>query len=395
METIQLATIKSLVLRTIACGLIILGLVGCNGANPHYATATVKDALQMGQGDFAQALTPRPLRFPQDHGPHPDYRTEWWYYTGNLQDDQGQQYGYQLTFFRSALAATMPARGSDLVANQLYMAHFALTSQPADRHVSFEHFSRGAGGLAGAVITPTFEVWLEDWSAQQDSTGLWQLQAQSQNAAGDFALALQLEETRPIILHGQDGLSQKGPEPGNANYYYSLAQLKTTGVITFAGQAIPITGLSWMDHEFGTSFLSGDIKGWDWFSVQLTNGIVMMFGEFHDGTGAQRRVYAGTLAYPDGRHETLAQGDFVVHSLEQWRSPDTEITYPARWQVQLPKQKIDLTITPLIADQEMEVNFVYYEGATTIQANVDGVAVAGVGYVELTGYGQVTTEFQR
>jgi predicted secreted hydrolase len=374
---------------------LLLPLSGCTGADRRVASASVVEALGQGAGDFAQALRPQPFTFPLDHGPHPAYRTEWWYYTGNLTDSRGGAYGYQLTFFRSALTAQMPARTSDLATNHLFMAHFALTSQPADEHVSVERFSRGAGGLAGAQGEPQFAVWLEDWEVRQVEPGAYELEALADHALGAMALSLTLRETRDPVLHGDAGLSQKGPEAGNANYYYSLVQLASEGQLTFAGEEVAVSGVSWMDHEFGTSSLSGDTKGWDWFAVQLENGIVLMFGEFHNGLGGERSVYAGSLAYPDGRQVKLEDEDFELAALGQWTSDRTGLTYPAGWQARFPGAGIELTIEPLIADQEMEVSFVYYEGATVVRGQVDGQPVNGVGYVELTGYSDVQGGYQR
>ena len=377
--------------------LILLVLTGCTSQpTQRFASASVVQALgSLDDTTFARATAPMAFNFPQDHGPHPEFRTEWWYYTGNLADETGNQFGYQLTFFRSALAAEMPERTSDLATNQFYMAHFAVTSGVAKDHLSFERFSRGAGGLAGAQSDPVYGVWLEDWAVKTLDSGEIQLSASAESKDGPVALDLTLRETRLPVLHGDTGLSQKGPESGNANYYYSLVNLETTGQVTFAGQQSSVTGLSWMDHEFGTSALSGDTKGWDWFAVQLDNGAVFMFGEFHNGQGGERRVYEGTLLYPDNRQVKLAQGDFVLEPLAQWTSPRTNITYPSGWRIHFPAYNIELEIEPLIDDQEMEVAFIYYEGATIIQGTMDGMPVGGRGYVELTGYGDNPNEYQR
>jgi len=386
---------------TTILSLLVLLLAGCTGQSTRqFASASVVEAIGGGNGssqdqNFAHATAPRPFTFPRDHGPHPEYRTEWWYYTGNLQDDQGKQYGYQLTFFRSGLTEQMPARQSDLATNQFYMAHFAVTSQPANEHLSFERYSRGAAGLAGATGDPSYQVWLEDWVVKQTGDGVYTLQATAQDKSGPVTLAFTLHETRPPVLHGNAGLSQKGPETGNANYYYSLVNLETTGQLTFAGKSVAIKGLSWMDHEFGTSSLGGDITGWDWFSAQLDNGAVLMFGTFHDAKGEGRYVYEGSLVFPDNRKVRLTQGDFVVKTLDHWKSPTTGITYPSGWQVNFPKYNLTMEIQPLVQDQEMKVRFIYYEGATTIKATMNGATVNGRGYVELTGYGEQLKTYQR
>ena len=377
--------------------LLLIVLTSCTGNQTQkFASASVVAALGgPGNEQFAHATAPRAFTFPHDHGPHPEYRTEWWYYTGNLQDDQGNQFGYQLTFFRSGLTAQMPARQSDLATNQFYMAHFAVTSQLANQHLSFERYSRGAGGLAGASGDPLYQVWLEDWAVKQVGKADYQLQATTQDKTGSVALDFALHETRPPVLHGDAGLSQKGPEPGNANFYYSLVNLQTTGKLTFAGKTFTVHGLSWMDHEFGTSALGSDITGWDWFSAQLDNGVVLMFGTFHNAKGEDRYVYGGSLVFPDNHKVLLKQGDFAVQALDKWTSPTTGITYPAGWQVRLPTYNIALEIQPLIRAQEMQVRFIYYEGATTIKGTIDGEPISGRGYVELTGYGEQLKEYQR
>lgn len=377
--------------------LLLLIITGCMGVERgSLASASVVASLS-GAADagFARAYTPIDFVFPRDHGPHPEYRTEWWYYTGNLADSAGNQYGYQLTFFRSALTPELPPRRSDLATNQVYMAHFALTDVAADQHQSFERYSRGAGGLAGATDKPSYSVWLEDWSVRASSTGTVQLQASAPTDAGAVALALTLRETRPPVLHGDHGLSQKGPEAGNASYYYSLVHLETTGTITTENRTIAVTGLSWMDHEFGTSALSANAMGWDWFSIQLDSGAILMLARVRTADGGVVPEFEGTYVAADGAQSHFTANDFTLTVLDEWRSPRTQITYPSGWQLTLPDLDITLTIEPLLQDQEVEVSFVYWEGAVQIQGMVHEQPVQGVGYVELTGYGQQTDTYQR
>ena len=178
------------------------------------------------EAGFARAFKPMEFQFPRDHGPHPDYKIEWWYYTGNLRTDGGKDFGYQLTFFRIALTPQVLERPSNFATNQIYMAHFALTDAARGKFYSFERFSRGATGLAGASGEPTYSVWLEDWSARETDAGEVRLSAADDRTDPGTAVSLTLRETRPAVLHGDRGLSQKGPEPGNANYYYSLVGFK-------------------------------------------------------------------------------------------------------------------------------------------------------------------------
>jgi len=352
------------------------------------ASASVVDSLNAGADEnFARAYEPYPFEFPRDHGPHPQYKTEWWYYTGNVEDENGEPYGYQLTFFRSALTPDMPERTSDWATNQVYMAHFAVTDAAAGIHESFERYSRGDDALAGAQGEPSYAVWLEDWFAREVEPGVMHLQAEAPGENDPVAIDLILRATRPVVLHGDRGLSQKGPEPGNANYYYSLVGLETTGTITRGDEPIPVTGMSWMDHEFGTSALSGDAVGWDWFSVQLDNGAALMAAQVRTASGGTVDDFEGTLVTAAGEPITIGADDFTVDALDEWTSPHTGITYPSGWRITIPAQDMMLIIEPLLRDQEMQVGFVYWEGAIEAQGELRGESVSGVGYVELTGYG--------
>lgn len=376
--------------------LVGLSLGGCTAKPSQLVSANVVASLSGPADDaFARVYEPIDFVFPRDHGAHPAYRTEWWYYTGNLTDSTGQNYGYQLTFFRSALTPTLPERRSDWATNQIYMAHFAVTDVAADSHESFERFSRGAGGLAGATGEPTYAVWLEDWSVRTIEPGVTRLQASATSKTGPVALDLTLRETRAPVLHGDRGLSQKGPEAGNASYYYSLVQIETTGTVTSQGATTEVTGVSWMDHEFGTSALSANAIGWDWFSVQLDNGAILMVAQVRTNDGGIIEQFKGTYVAADDTLQTITADDMTMQVLDQWTSPRTNITYPAGWQIQIPHLNLDLTITPLVADQEMEVSFIYWEGAATMTGTLDGTKVQGVGYVELTGYGQSAGQYQR
>lgn len=374
----------------------LLGFSGCAAPAAPAVSASVVEAMSApSDAAYARAVEPRAFTFPRDHGPHPEYRTEWWYYTGNLTDTTGASHGYQLTFFRTALTPTMAARTSTLAADQIFMAHFALTDGARQEHESFDRYSRGAGGLAGAQGEPDFRVWLEDWSAVEIAPDVVQLRARAEGAQGPVALDLTLRETRPPVLNGQQGLHQKGPEPGNASYYYSLVNLDTTGVITSAGRTIPVTGLSWMDHEFGTSALSGSAVGWDWFSLQFDNGAVLMLYEIRTSDGSAPPDIEASLVWPDGRHQTLTHDDFTLEPSGAWTSPTTGITYPSGWRIRIPTVAADLAVTPLIPDQEMNVSFVYWEGAVDAAGTLGGEPVTARGYVELTGYGETSSAYQR
>ena len=332
---------------------------------------------------YPRAEGPRPLAFPADYGPHDDYQTEWWYYTGNLTADTGEHFGYQLTFFRRALVppGQRTPRASDWATSQVYLAHFALTDVAAGRHQAFERFERGAAGLAGAQAAP-YRVWLDDWSVQAEAGGQVALQAR----AGQLALALTLQDLKAPVLQGDQGYSRKGSDPGNASYYYSLTRIATTGSVTARGKTFTVQGLSWMDHEFGTSALEQGVVGWDWFSLQLGDGRELMVYRLRRAGGAVDRFSGGTLVAPDGSVQRLDAADFVVQATGRWHSPHTGADYPSGWTLEIPRAGLRLTITPYLADQEMDVSYKYWEGAVKVAGTLDGQTVAGNGYVELTGY---------
>jgi predicted secreted hydrolase len=340
---------------------------------------------------FARAQPGQPLAFPRDHGAHDDYQTEWWYYTGNLVSETGEHFGYQLTFFRRALTppAERAERTSGWATEQVYMAHFAVTDARGGRHVSFEKLGRGAGGVAGAQADP-FRVWLEDWSVTGESSSGGQPYRKAPEtlkaAAGDVALDLRLVDSKGPVLQGDQGYSQKGPEPGNASYYYSLTRIGTTGTVTVGGRSYAVTGDSWMDHEYSTSALGPEQTGWDWFSIQLDNDTELMVFQLRRADGSIDAFSSGTLVAPDGSTTQLGSGDFTLEVTETWRSPRSGGEYPSGWRLRVPAAQLDLTITPHLKDQEMQVSYVYWEGAVRVEGTAGGRPVSGNGYVELTGY---------
>jgi predicted secreted hydrolase len=333
---------------------------------------------------FARALGQVDFRFPRDHGPHPDFQTEWWYYTGNLAAADGRRFGYQLTFFRRALAPGGPERPSDFATNQIYFAHLALTDAAGDRHASFERFSRGAAGLAGATGQP-FTVWIENWRAESLSPSG---DAVRLTAAQDgLALDLSLRAAKPIVAHGDAGLSPKSAAPGNASYYLSFTRMATTGAVTLPGQdPIQVTGESWFDHEWSTSALGAGAIGWDWFSLQLSDGQELMYFQIRREDGTLEPASSGTLVAAGGGTRRLAAADVRLTVLDTWRSPASRALYPAAWRLEIPSVGLDLTLRPLVADQEMDVSFVYWEGAVRLEGASRGQPLTGYGYVELTGY---------
>ena len=332
---------------------------------------------------YARVVGPQPLTFPTDHGPHPDYQTEWWYYTGNLETASGRQFGYQLTFFRRALAppGERSERTSDWAADQAYMAHFALTDVASGEHQAFQRYARGAAGLAGAAGGP-FRIWLEDWSVEAVGPDQYRLRA----AEDDLALDLLLVDEKGPILHGDAGYSQKGPDPGNASIYFSQTRLTSSGTVAVGDNTFAVEGASWMDHEFSTSALADGQVGWDWFALQLDDGSELMVFQIRREDGGIDPLSSGTLVAPDGGTRHLPRDAYTITPVDSWRSPHTGAEYPVRWEITVPNAALSLEIESLLADQEMNVSYTYWEGAVRVEGERDGTPVTGMGYVEMTGY---------
>lgn len=337
---------------------------------------------------FARAVVPRTFVFPRDHGPHPEYKHEWWYVTGNLEAEGKRHFGFQLTFFRIALAPGTRTGDSAWGTSQLYMAHFALADVAGERFYSSERFSRASAGLAGAS-PDRLRVWLDNWSMEavsaEDSGGegiRFKLRAGTDGAAVD----LQAEAAKPVVLQGERGLSRKSEAAGNASYYYSVTRLRTTGAVTLKGKRWPVRGLSWLDREWSTSALDRTQVGWDWFALQLEDGRDLMFYRLRRGDGTVDPLSRGTLVGADGSVRTLTPGDIELEVSGYWQSPHTQARYPNAWRLALPGEKLNLKLTPYLADQELRLAVRYWEGAVRVAGTSDGQTVQGSGYVELTGY---------
>jgi predicted secreted hydrolase len=373
--------------RFVLCGLALLSIAAMLFACvPSQSIAPQSDLVGIpgSASGFQKADGPRSFSFPADHGPHPNFQTEWWYYTGNLESSSGRHFGFELTFFRRAIIPPdqLVPRQSDWATDQLYLAHFALTDVSGKQFYYYEHAERGAVGLAGASAEPLFSVWLDNWSVKQTAGDQYQLSA----SQGNLALDLQLHDLKGPILQGDKGLSQKGAGSGNASYYYSLTRLETTGKVSLSGVETDVQGLSWMDHEFSTSALAPDEVGWDWFALQLSDGSELMVYDLRRQDGSIDPYSSGTLVRPDGSSRYLTRQDFQIKVTSTWRSPHSGAVYPAGWVVSLPSEQLSLTIKPYLADQELNVSFIYWEGAVQISGQAGGKPVTGSGYVELTGY---------
>ena len=383
------------ILGVIVLGIVIFGfsLIDTGTSGDVAASAVIFDTGSSSEG-YTRALTPLDWQFPRDFGAHPDYLTEWWYYTGNVATADGRRFGYQFTIFRRAIVppSDTSAGDSEWRSNQLYMAHFAVTNVLDGAFYHQERFSRGGAGLAGAEVDPVYRVWLEGWQViglDADAT-----RTQITAATDQVALDLVLEQVKPPALQGDRGLSAKSEEPGNASHYYSLTRLLTSGTITIGDQTFAVSGASWKDHEFSTSALGTGAQGWDWFGLQLDDERELMVGQIrlNDGAGQPGRdpYFGGLLVYPDGSTQYLRAEDFNIEATATWTSPHTGATYPAGWIITVTPQSGDaftLTLTPQIADQELHGGGIaYWEGTVRITGDA-----TGYGYAELTGYADSMT----
>jgi predicted secreted hydrolase len=336
--------------------------------------------------DWARVTGPRKWSFPRDFGAHPEYRTEWWYFTGNLKEPTGKRYGYQLTFFRQGIRPQLPPSPNAWDIRDIYLAHFALTDVGGNKFRAVDRLSRAGPGLAGAS-PEGMKIWLLTWSARMEGSVI-RLEARD----SEMELGLRLIPRKPAVIHGPNGFSRKGPVPGQASYYVSLTDLETHGSIRLpgSGASIEVQGVSWFDQEFGSNQLTADQKGWDWFSLHLSDGRDLMIYVLRLKDGSIEPASSGTLVAADGSVRHLQLSDFSITVLDRWKSPRSKGEYPGRWRIQIPSARIDLTVTPLLADQELQTEgstgVTYWEGAVAGEGLSGAGRVACEGYAELTGY---------
>ncbi len=365
---------------------LAFALAACGARDaPIDAKLTVGDAMSGGADPrFERAHEPREFEFPADHGPQPAFQTEWWYFTANLRDDAGREFGCQLTFFRRATRFEPADVDSAWAARDVHMAHFALSDVQSGEFHAFERFERGALGLAGAELEPQWRVWNRDWSAEGslEVGGAARLRARS----GEFALELEVRALTPPVLNGERGLSRKGDADGAASYYYSLPRMAATGTLTVGGREQRVSGRAWFDREWSTSALDDGQVGWDWFALRLGEMGELMLYSMRRGDGAPDPHSSGTWTRADGAAEHLSREQFAIETLESWTSPRTKVRYPAKWRVSLPSREVELEVEPLLANQELDLAIRYWEGAVRVTGTVAGRRVDERGYVELAGY---------
>lgn len=332
---------------------------------------------------FRAALPGYRYEFPRDYFNHPDYQTEWWYYTGNLQSSDGHKFGFELTFFRQGLNRDPAKSVWDL--RDVYLAHFALSDLSGKKFFHTERTNRAGPGIAGASAELQ-RVWNGNWSVTWVD-GVEQLNA----LAGAHSLSLSLTSRKPPVVHGENGISQKSAGPGRASHYFSETRLTATGTLTFDSRQYSVSGLTWMDHEFFTHQLEADQVGWDWFSIQLNDNSELMFFQIRRKNGSIDPFSAGTFVDSQGRATQLRSTEFALTPAgDIWASPSTKARYPIRWQIRVPALGLSLeAVTPLPAQELVATENVapsYWEGAILLQGKKNSSDIAGSGYLEMTGY---------
>ena len=361
--------------------LLLLTLFGvaCDGDGPVSAAKVTVDSAMGSVPDpgFARALQPRAFRFPEDHGAHPEFATEWWYLTGNLRSESGRRFGYQFTLFRIALRPGEAVADSAWRAQQIYMGHIAISDVAAARHHSAERFARAAAGLAGARASP-FAVWLGAWSLR-GGTDLFPLRLSAAN--DDIGLFLQLQPgAKPLVPQGEGGLSRKSASPGNASYYYSFTRLPTQGELRIGDTSYRVAGDSWLDREWSSSALDENQAGWDWFALQLEDGRELMFYQLRDKQGRVHPFSRGSLVKADGSSQPLLPDAVRLTPLRHWQAEDGT-RYPVAWRLQVAEVGLDLEVQALLDEQLMDHSVRYWEGAVGVSGSH-----RGSGYLELSGY---------
>jgi predicted secreted hydrolase len=372
--------------------LLLTTLAACSEVAPERAAVAPSTGLRLLGGEagdsFARATTPREFVFPADHGSHSEYRTEWWYFTGNLTTASGRHFGFELTFFRYALAPAPEANGPDAVSawrtNEIWMAHFAITDTASGRFIARERLARRALELAGATPDP-LRVWVKDWSASGSSAnGSLTLRLDARDDG--VAIALNLLSTVPYVAHGDEGLDAKGALAGNASYYYSVPRLEADGTVTVDGETFEVTGLAWLDREWSTSALEPGVVGWDWFALHLSDASSLMFYRLRTASGEAAPFSGGTLVGADGGRVRLEARDVALTPRKHWTSPATGVRYPVAWRLVAPKVGITLDVEPYLENQELALSVRYWEGAVRAQGQGPAGPLSAQGYLELAGY---------
>ena len=333
---------------------------------------------------YHEALPGYRYHFPRDHFNHPDFQTEWWYYTGNLKSADGRRFGFELTFFRRGVDRDPKVLGSWDV-RDLYIAHLALSDLDGGKFMHTQRTNRAGPGLAG-VSDADDRIWNGNWQV------LWRENAKDLQAIDPrFALHFTMRSAKAPVLNGENGVSQKAPGLGRASHYISLTRLNTSGEIQLSGKTFTVAGSAWMDHEFFTHQLDEDQVGWDWISIQLQDNTELMLFNLRRKDGSIDPYSAGTFVDARGNSTHLRSDEFILAPAgDTWISPTTHAAYPLRWKISVPKFGIALESSTLLRTQELTFSSgflpAYWEGAVNLSGIKEGSQVSGVGYLEMTGY---------
>lgn len=325
------------------------------------------------------------FEFPRDHGSHPDFQTEWWYYTGHLRTEGGKRFGFEVTFFRVGAGVPDARLGTAWDLRDLHLAHFALTAISDREFRYYEKLNRSSRYVADAR-EGDLDVFNEGWSVRSAADGSMRLVA----AAGGDAIDLRLVAQKPPAIHGSDGISVKAEGEGYASHYYSLSRLEVSGSVTSEGRRESCTGQAWMDHEFGSATLREYQQGWDWFSIQLDNRNEIMLYVIRRVDGTPDVTSSGSIILADGRVIPLRAEDFSIRARSSWKSPRSGAVYPLDWDIVVKPFDISLRLREVMKDQELvtdrSTRITYWEGAVDVTGRFGGNTVRGEGYVEMTGY---------
>lgn len=366
----------------------------------HRAARVLACVLVMGHsplvisGEWLPASPGHAYDFPRDHFSHPAFKTEWWYFTGNVRDEAGRRFGYQATFFRHGLhpPGERAAGQSRFIVDDLKFAHFTVTDVAEGRFHFQQRLSRGAFGEAGFALPFALRpapsafsslAWIDDWQLSQSASGGFSLSAKTADAAITFTLA----EGKPWTIHGTDGISQKADGPGHASHYYSGTRMPTAGRLTVGGRAFEVRGESWFDHEWATNQLTPEQVGWDWFSLQFSDNTELMLYALRRRDGSLDPNSSATFIAADGATRHLRREEFSLRPLSWWKSKATGGRYPVSWELSVPALALTCRVTTPVENQELVLQPIeYWEGLIDVRGTRAGREVKGHGYLELTGY---------
>ncbi len=390
----RLLAAKSLILA----GFATTFLMGCVNRQIHQPPPAYTEILKgETDGRFEQVLEPVGLSFPEDHGSHKDFQVEWWYLSGFLQNEGGHEYGYQFTLFRYGLQRNERSHHSLFDRSTIYMGHFAVTDVSNQLFLSGERFARSPLMATVAGAGGTMNLHLDDWHMTIRDDNSLVLRVADHSAEVFFAADLSLKSFDPVLLHGTEGFSQKGPLPGQASMYYSLYNLETTGSLHVGEHSFEVHGTSWFDHEWSTGSLASDAIGWDWFSLQWDSAAALVLGGIRSGSSNSIAEFdsdqSHTYSYvspifvaPQGEVIRLEEDAYSISVTDYWTSDNTGVQYPSGWYLNLPELNIECEILPLMQGQEFIGVGIYWEGLVGTRCDFDGESKQGRGYVELTGY---------